>query len=88
MSATMFIESAAIINYNCDHNNCHGLTVSLATIVVCFRSLRKAYGINKAASPYSTLIEGDYSIFRIKPRFVASRRNESNSSVMLRYLLR
>ncbi|KHN84118.1 hypothetical protein Tcan_10385 [Toxocara canis] len=104
MSTTMFVESAAVINHNCDHADCHGhenivhtillcfalteLTVSLATIMVCFRSLRKAYGINKAASPYSTLIEGDYSIFRIKPRVVASRRSEGHSPVMLHYLLR
>uniref|UniRef100_A0A0R3RWP9 Transmembrane protein n=1 Tax=Elaeophora elaphi TaxID=1147741 RepID=A0A0R3RWP9_9BILA len=81
MSITMFVDSAALINHNCDRKECHGVinnvhvvllcsvTVSFATMIVCFRSLRRAYRVRKASSPYSTLIEGHYDAFYIKPRF-------------------
>ncbi|VBB25722.1 unnamed protein product [Acanthocheilonema viteae] len=83
MSITMFIDSAALINYNCDRGKCYevlsnihvvllcfGLvefTISFTTMIVCFRSLRLAYRVRKASSPYSTLIEGHYDAFYIKP---------------------
>lgn len=38
-------------------------------MIVCFRSLRQAYRVRKASSPYSTLIEGHYDAFYIAPRF-------------------
>uniref|UniRef100_A0A914S7R2 MARVEL domain-containing protein n=1 Tax=Parascaris equorum TaxID=6256 RepID=A0A914S7R2_PAREQ len=36
MSAAMFIESAAIINYNCDHNKCHRRENIIHIILLCF----------------------------------------------------
>lgn len=48
------------------------VTVSFATITVCFRSLRQAYRVRKASSPYSTLIEGHYDAFYVTPRFTTN----------------
>ncbi|VDN60907.1 unnamed protein product [Dracunculus medinensis] len=84
LTIIMFIDSVVVINHNCDLNNCYQrkniiyfvilsislieLTICLITLFVCFRSLRKAYGVTKARSPYSTLIEGNYQLFKIIPR--------------------
>uniref|UniRef100_A0A0M3JYV3 G_PROTEIN_RECEP_F1_2 domain-containing protein n=1 Tax=Anisakis simplex TaxID=6269 RepID=A0A0M3JYV3_ANISI len=39
-------------------------TVTLITMLMCYRSLHKAYAVYKASSPYSTLIEGNLELFR------------------------
>ncbi|VDN02522.1 unnamed protein product [Thelazia callipaeda] len=101
MSTIMFMDSAATINYNCDQGICHSkvnhvhtvllcyalieLTLSFATTIVCFRSLRRAYRVRKASSPYSTLIEGDYDAFYIKPRTVNGHKS---SSTLLPHILK
>uniref|UniRef100_A0A2K6VD69 Uncharacterized protein n=1 Tax=Onchocerca volvulus TaxID=6282 RepID=A0A2K6VD69_ONCVO len=93
MSITMFVDSAALINNNCDQNNCHGavsnvhvvllcfalieFTISFVTMIVCFRSLRQAYRVRKASSPYSTLIEGHYDAFYITPRILENHKKSS-----------
>ncbi|VDM08289.1 unnamed protein product [Wuchereria bancrofti] len=98
MSITMFVDSAALINYNCDRGECHGVisnvhvvllcfgliefTVSFATMIVCFRSLRQAYRVRKASSPYSTLIEGDYNAFYITPRKISIYKKSSKCRSM------
>ncbi|VDO32547.1 unnamed protein product [Brugia timori] len=98
MSITMFVDSAALINYNCDRGECHGaisnvhvvllcfglieFTVSFATMIVCFRSLRQAYRVRKASSPYSTLIEGDYNAFYITPRKISVYKKSSKCRSM------
>ncbi|MCP9263842.1 hypothetical protein DINM_007212 [Dirofilaria immitis] len=46
-------------------------------MIVCFRSLKQAYRVRKASSPYSTLIEGHYDAFYIKPRIVRIQKNNS-----------
>ncbi|EFO16396.1 hypothetical protein LOAG_12108 [Loa loa] len=98
MSITMFVDSAALINYNCDRDECHGavtnvhvvllcfglikFTVSIATMIVCFRSLRHAYRVRKASSPYSTLIEGHYDAFYITPRKMSVHKKTSKCRSM------
>ncbi|CAG9535342.1 unnamed protein product [Cercopithifilaria johnstoni] len=98
MSITMSMDSAALINYNCDREECHGtpnnihavllcfglveFTVSFATIIVCFRSLRQAYRVRKASSPYSTLIEGHYDAFYITPRIITVHNKNTKCRTM------
>ncbi|PIO73308.1 hypothetical protein TELCIR_04730 [Teladorsagia circumcincta] len=51
----------------------NGVLTSLATVIVCFRSLYGAVAVNHANSPYSTLIIGDYSILRRPARIFCPR---------------
>lgn len=46
---------------------------SFITLVVCFRSLHGAVAVNRANSPYSTLIIGDYSQLQRPARIFCPR---------------
>ncbi|VDL81688.1 unnamed protein product [Nippostrongylus brasiliensis] len=94
ISAVIFLESAITLNTLCEAEQCdeqklivHSILVfislsefltSLVTLVVCFRSLQGAVAVNRANSPYSTLIIGDYSKLKrpariFRPRFNTKR---------------
>lgn len=36
MSITMFVDSAALINYNCDRGECHGASSNVHVVLLCF----------------------------------------------------
>ncbi|XGW07968.1 hypothetical protein V3C99_010805 [Haemonchus contortus] len=90
ISTAIFIECAVVLNSTCRTEHCdeqqlvmHSILVfislsefltSYATLIVSFRSLYGAVAVNRANSPYSTLIIGDYNKLKrpariIKPRF-------------------
>uniref|UniRef100_A0A1I7XD72 Guanylate cyclase domain-containing protein n=1 Tax=Heterorhabditis bacteriophora TaxID=37862 RepID=A0A1I7XD72_HETBA len=89
MSLAIFLESAVLLNKICVVNSCENkatvvhstlIVISLIefltcviTILVCYRSLRQAFGVTSAASPYSTLIVGDYSTLERRPKIADPR---------------
>ncbi|KAI1718447.1 hypothetical protein Ddc_09499 [Ditylenchus destructor] len=62
--------------------------ISLGTIIVCFRSLRRAYAVRIAKSPYSTLIVGDYNKLVVYPPAVKSPDTGSSRLSAVENLLR
>ncbi|MFH4983607.1 hypothetical protein AB6A40_010316 [Gnathostoma spinigerum] len=104
MCLAIFLESTIMINEQCDMKNCYSkksvvhiallcislfeMTATIITIIVCFRSLRRAYGVIKAGSPYSTFITGNYGVLQVKPKLVTDKKKNSSGPVVLEYLLR
>ncbi|CAJ0575438.1 unnamed protein product, partial [Mesorhabditis spiculigera] len=91
-SLSIFLEAAVVLNRLCAHGCdqkenfvhttliCIALTefvVSAISMIVCYRSLRNAFGLNTVASPYSTLIVGDYTTLERQPRPLRDQRAKS-----------
>uniref|UniRef100_A0A7E4VE01 Transmembrane protein n=1 Tax=Panagrellus redivivus TaxID=6233 RepID=A0A7E4VE01_PANRE len=63
---------------------CTGLieaTIVLATLVVCFRSLKEAYLVPDPEFPYRTLIAGDFGLLRCTPPAIVPKAKHSGNMV-------
>ncbi|CAJ0944409.1 unnamed protein product, partial [Mesorhabditis belari] len=92
-SLSIFLEAAVVLNRLCGQRACtegrdlvHSTLICIAltefvissiSMIVCYRSLRNAFGVNTVASPYSTLIVGDYTTLERQPRPMRNTRAKS-----------